>query len=109
MQARHRLGLALEQLEANVLARMEEASRVADAIAQRNDGEAEQWQNACRMLEEQVAGLQDENSQLRSELHQLREDLQIMETRNSAIEAANADALKSLDEAIAQVERILKG
>lgn len=102
MLARHKLGLALEQLETTVLARMEEAARLAEDAAQNDSSVAEEWQNACRTLEEQLAALQDENSLLRGEL-------QTAQTRNADLETANAHALQALDDAIAQVEQMLKG
>jgi chromosome segregation ATPase len=101
-QARAKLTQALQQLEATVMARMEEA---ATASASPNGGaseESEQWQNACRLLEQQLASLKDENSQLHSELHQLK-------SRNTALEKAHGEALDAIDTAIGQVESVLKG
>lgn len=113
-QARAKLGMALEHLETTVLARMEEAAkRVAAAQAYvqqqaQQPEEAEQWKNACRMLEEQLSNLKDENSRLHSELHQLRSEVTGLHSRNAALEKANASAAAALEDAIAQVENILK-
>ncbi|MCH2548158.1 MAG: hypothetical protein MK052_11190 [Alphaproteobacteria bacterium] len=111
-QARVKLGLALEQLETIVLQRMEEASQLAHSAAAHSgesDGDSEQWQNACRLLEDQLAALKEENSLLHSEIHQLRDDAQQLAQHNTALEAANTSAVSALDDAIAQVEGLLKG
>lgn len=110
VQARAKLGLALEQLESIVLARLDEAARIAaDAKAPPAENEdAEQWQNACHMLEEQLASLREENSQLHDELHNKRSELKAAHERASTLEKANAEALNALDSAIAQVQAMLK-
>lgn len=111
-QARTKLGAALERLESTVLARMEEAQRAsaaAQTAASQNNGDSDQWQNACRLLEEQLASLKDENSQLHSELHQLREQAASLQKRNAALEDAKKHATAALDDAIASVETLLKG
>lgn len=114
-QARAKLGLALEQLESIVLARLDEAAMIAaqaqehlQAAPQVGD-DAEQWKNACRMLEEQLASLREENSQLHDELHQKRSELSEAHSRAAKLEKARAEALGALDSAIAQVEGLLKG
>jgi septal ring factor EnvC (AmiA/AmiB activator) len=81
MQARRKLGLALEALEANVMARLNEAEQLAASASASDSESAEQWQNACHMLEEQLTALKEENSQLHSELHQTREALHQAEER----------------------------
>lgn len=109
-QARAKLGAALEQLEATVIARMEEAARLAASTPeQSDDGDSEQWKNACRLLEEQLASLKEDNSQLHSELHQMRSKVQSLQQHNDALTKANAEAADSLGEAIEHVEQILKG
>lgn len=103
-QARAHLGMALERLEAVVQARVEEALRRA---APQED--SEQWRNACRMLEEQLASLKDENSRLHSELHQMRAETAGLRDHAASLEQANRTAATALDEAIASVESLLKG
>lgn len=112
-QARAKLGMALEHLETTVLARMEEAAKRVAAVqaeAQQADRQEEvaQWKNACRMLEEQLASLKDENSRLHSELHQLRGEVTDLHSRNATLEKASASAAEALEDAITQVENILK-
>lgn len=105
-QARARLGLSLERLEAAVHARLEQAQAAA---RQEQNGDSEQWQNACRLLEEQLASLKDENSRLNSELHQSRAQLAELGERNAALEQANRAATAALDDAIPAIETLLKG
>lgn len=109
-QARAKLGLALEQLETIVLARLDEAARIADEAqnAPQTNDDAEQWKNACRMMEEQLASLREENSQLHDELHQKRSELNEAHSRAAKLEQARTEALDALDSAIAQVEGLLK-
>lgn len=88
-QARAKLSHALTQLETIVLARLDEAAELRAAPAPADDSKA------VRQLEAQLAELQDENRQLQS--------------RNAALEKAHAAAVEALDDAIAQVEGVLKG
>lgn len=108
--ARAKLGHALERLEAIVQARLEEAARAAAAAetAAPQQADSEQWQNACRMLEEQLAQLKDENSQLHSELHHARAQVKELHQRNETLEATRQAATDTLDDAIASVESLLK-
>ena len=105
-QARARLGISLERLESIVHARMEDILRAAQAAGPQDD--TEQWQNACRLMEDQLASLRDENSQLHSELHQLRTQSAELRERNATLEQANKNATAALDDAIASVESLLK-
>lgn len=110
-QARAKLGLALEQLESIVLARLQEATEAvsaAQAAPAPAQDDSEQWQNACRLLEQQLATLKEENSQLHSELHEARSEMTQLAQRNTTLESAHSDALAALDDAIAQVESLLK-
>lgn len=88
-QARAKLAQALEQLESIVLARMDEAAAVSAAPAATKDSDA-------------VAKLQAQVTELRAENRTLS-------ARNTALEKAQAETLKALDDAIAQVEAVLKG
>lgn len=110
-QARAKLDGALERLQEIVHARIEEAARAQAAAATATDsnaGDSEQWQNACRMLEEQLASLKEENSQLHSELHQARAEVKHLHERNGQLESARKTATAALDDAIAAVESALK-
>lgn len=105
-QARARLGVSLERLEAIVHTRMEDIMRAAQTASPQDD--SEQWQNACRLMEDQLASLRDENSQLHSELHQLRTQAAELRERNATLEQVNRNATAALDDAIASVESLLK-
>lgn len=109
-EARAKLGHALERLETLIHARLEEAARAAAEAgkAAPQQADSEQWQNACRVLEEQLTRLKEENSQLHSELHQARAQVKDLQQRNDRLETARKTATAALDDAIASVESLLK-
>lgn len=113
--ARTRLEEALAGLETTITARLEEGERQLQALraaqAEADQSTAiEQWQNASRVLEEQVAALQEDNTRAHAELQQLREDLLALNQQNATLKAELKNALAEVQvvEKIVEIEKIVE-
>lgn len=119
--ARSRLLEAIAELETAIEDKLAEASlrvqtltaaqaEALESAALHNDQSATvtQWQNACRLLEEQATALREENSNLHSEIHSLREEVAAARQECAALKAASKDALEAVSTAITDIQGLLK-
>lgn len=119
--ARERLLAAIADLEASIEGKLAEASlrvqtlsaaqaEALESAALHHDQSAAvtQWQNACKLVEEQAASLREQNSQLHSEVHELREELKAARDESAALKAAHKDALDAVSAAITDIQGLLK-
>lgn len=126
--ARSRLLDAIADLESAIESKLAEASlrvqtlaaaqaEALESAALHNDQSATvtQWQNACKLVEEQAVALREQNSELHSEIHRLREelsaarnDVSVAREECAALKAASKDALDAVSAAITDIQGLLK-